>query len=198
MKFRQFMLFKRSAYEAIGGHECVRDEVVEDLALAQHVKRAGLSLRVRGAMDHFSTRMYRSLAGLIEGWSKNLVMGGQQSLPKGLRTVAAPGALLFGVVIWLVPPIAIVLSLAATVVGLEVLGGIAVSHLLVWAWGAYTLSVANMALFMHRMRGPAVYGFLYPLGAAMGTYIYTRSWRRGRYVEWKGRSYMVPPVTHRR
>jgi chlorobactene glucosyltransferase len=40
----QFIMMPRASYDRLGGHEAVRDEVVEDLALAQHVKRAGMQL----------------------------------------------------------------------------------------------------------------------------------------------------------
>jgi hypothetical protein len=40
-----FMLFRRSAYEAIGGHREVAAEVVEDLALARRIKQTGHRLR---------------------------------------------------------------------------------------------------------------------------------------------------------
>ena len=38
----QFLLFRRSAYEAIGGHEAVCDNVVDDVGLALAIKGAGL------------------------------------------------------------------------------------------------------------------------------------------------------------
>jgi hypothetical protein len=53
------------------------------------------------------------------------------------------------------------------------------------------------ALFSHRMGVPARYGLVYPLGAAVGAYIFVRSWIRGRNVEWKGRRYRVRGVEER-
>ena len=41
-----FMLFRRSAYEAIGGHEAVRDQVMDDTQLAMAAKSRGLPLRL--------------------------------------------------------------------------------------------------------------------------------------------------------
>jgi hypothetical protein len=46
-----FLLFRRSAYEAIGGHVAVQNEVIEDLMLARAIKGRGLKLRVLGAPD---------------------------------------------------------------------------------------------------------------------------------------------------
>jgi len=38
------MLFRRSGYEKIGGHEAVASVIVEDMELAMRIKRAGLKL----------------------------------------------------------------------------------------------------------------------------------------------------------
>ena len=78
----------------VGGHEAVKDEVVEDLALAQLVVRRGLKLELRMAEGDLSTRMYRSLADMVRGWSKNLVMGGLQTISPRLRPFVPPASLL--------------------------------------------------------------------------------------------------------
>lgn len=178
----QYMLFTRIAYDAIGGHEAVKDEVVEDLVLAQRVKRAGLRLRIRGALDGLATRMYRSLGQLVEGWSKNIVLGGLRSLPPWLRPVMPPLSLAFGVALWIAPPLALLASL----------GGVGGASLLLWSGTVSALSAVTWALFTRQMGAPAMYGLLYPLGAAMGAYIFTRAWARGRRIEWKGRRYTLP------
>jgi chlorobactene glucosyltransferase len=183
----QFLLFTREAYAAIGGHAAVRDEVVEDLALAQHVKRAGLALRIRGAEDLLATRMYRSLSELVGGWSKNLVIGGLQSLPHALRPVVAPVSFLSGVALWIAPPLLLVASLAGAVP----------EAFVVWAATVCALSALTFAVFTRQMGGPWTYGLLYPLGAGVGTYIFLRSWARGRNVEWKGRRYTLPATSER-
>lgn len=183
----QYLLFTREAYDAIGGHEAVHDEVVEDLALAQHVKRAGLRLRIRSADTDLATRMYRSLSQLVEGWSKNIVLGGLQSLPRPLRPFVAPLSLATGVGLWLVPPVVLGLSL----------GGVLGPSALAWSSTVYALSAATFAAFTHRIHAPAVYGLIYPLGAAVGAYIFARSWTRGRRVRWKGRDYVVAPASER-
>ena len=70
----QFVLIEREAYFSIGGHRAVGREVLEDVALAEAVKRAKLGLRFRYAPDALSTRMYRNLPEMIEGWTKNLAL----------------------------------------------------------------------------------------------------------------------------
>ena len=177
----QYILFPRRAYDEIGGHASVRGEVVEDMALAMLVKREGKQLRIRSAAGDLQTRMYRSLAGIIEGWSKNIVVGGWLSVPPLFRRLVAPIALAVGVSLWIVPPVVLVASLVGWVSGS------------VFSWSAlvYGVSVIIWAHFTHKMGGPLGYGFLYPLGAAVGAFIFLRSWKRGRNVEWKGRWYTV-------
>jgi glycosyltransferase involved in cell wall biosynthesis len=70
----QFLLVRRDAYFANGGHEAVKDAVLEDVELAGIFKRRKLGLRFRHAPDAVATRMYRSFAAMFEGWTKNLAL----------------------------------------------------------------------------------------------------------------------------
>ncbi|MEG3895871.1 MULTISPECIES: glycosyltransferase family 2 protein [unclassified Microcoleus] len=74
-----FMLFRRSAYEKIGGHEAVASEIVEDVELARRIKRAGLKLGLYAGSNLASVQMYRSWNALWEGWTKNLYLGANRS-----------------------------------------------------------------------------------------------------------------------
>lgn len=190
----QYLLFPRRAYEAIGGHESVRGEVVEDLRLAQLVKSAGLRLRIRGAESDLATRMYRSLSHLLEGWSKNIVRGGLQSLPPVLRPVAPALSFLGGVVLWLAAPGVLLVAAGAAMTSAS---PAVPAPVLSWAVAVYAVSCVLWSYFSHRMGTSAWYGPLYPLGAAVGAYIFLRSWVRGRNVEWKGRRYSLPAVSDR-
>src|ERR1022692_2376116 len=70
----QFLLVEREAYRKLGGHASVADKVLEDVELAYLAKRRRVGLRFRYADDAGSTRMYRSTAAMIEGWTKNLAL----------------------------------------------------------------------------------------------------------------------------
>ncbi|HBK99117.1 MAG TPA: glycosyl transferase family 2 [Microcoleaceae bacterium UBA10368] len=74
-----FMLFRRSAYEKIGGHASVASEIVEDVELARRIKRAGLKLGLYAGSNLAFVRMYRSWSALWEGWTKNLYLGAHRS-----------------------------------------------------------------------------------------------------------------------
>lgn len=66
----QFILIRRSVYEAVGGHETLHNELVEDIALARLVKGRGYRLLNAVGLDLFRTRMYDSLAGAWRGWTR--------------------------------------------------------------------------------------------------------------------------------
>ncbi len=70
----QFILVTSEAYFAVGGHAAIAEAVLEDVALAQRIKRRKLGLRFRYAPEALSTRMYRSFGQMYEGWTKNLAL----------------------------------------------------------------------------------------------------------------------------
>ncbi|HSB00067.1 MAG TPA: glycosyltransferase, partial [Anaerolineales bacterium] len=71
----QFILIKRSVYDAIGGHERIKDQIVEDKAISEQVKWNGYRLIVANGYAIARTRMYTSLPEMWEGWTKNIYLG---------------------------------------------------------------------------------------------------------------------------
>lgn len=67
----QYMLFKRAAYERVGGHSAVRARIAEDYSIGRLVKAQGLRLRMVTASDSLEVRMYSSLPEIWRGWRKN-------------------------------------------------------------------------------------------------------------------------------
>jgi hypothetical protein len=177
----QFILTTREAYEAVGTHAAVRHEVAEDLALAQAYLRRGLRLHFAFAQRLMETRMYRSLPQLVEGWAKNVYLGGRRSFPHepALRALV-PLMLAAALGFWLVPPAVLLVGAAGLDVGALGEAALAATGLAVLFWG----------LVSYGMRIPFVYGVGYPIGAVMALYIVARStWRGSRRVEWRGRVY---------
>jgi chlorobactene glucosyltransferase len=71
----QFILVRRPVYEGIGGHESVKDQIVEDKAISEQVKWNGYRLIVADGRSVARTRMYTSLPEMWEGWTKNIYLG---------------------------------------------------------------------------------------------------------------------------
>lgn len=70
----QYILIRREAYDAVGGHAAIAFEILEDVALARAVKASGRKIRFRYAATRVRTRMYRNFRQLREGWTKNLAL----------------------------------------------------------------------------------------------------------------------------
>jgi len=180
----QFILMSRASYEAVGTHEAVRGDVAEDLALAQAVVGRGGRLHFAFAERLMETRMYQGLGALIEGWSKNVYLGGRRSFPEEpvLRALV-PVILALAFCFWLTPPSALVFGVLA--------GAPAPSAIVATGLGALF-----WCLICFGMQIPAIYGLGYPLGAAVALYIAARSTLRGRRrVVWRGRTYAGPDLS---
>ncbi|MBX6365289.1 MAG: glycosyltransferase [Gemmatimonadetes bacterium] len=175
----QFILVRRDAYEAVGGHEAVRGEVVEDLRLAQRFAEAGYRVFAAHAEEFLETRMYRGLAELLEGWSKNLATGSRQSVAPWLRPALPWLIVAWLVVTWVLPP--------------AVLAGAAFAPLgagtLRWALAATGASLFFWAIMNWRSDAPIRYAVLYPFGALATAALFVRSALLGERVTWKGRAY---------
>ncbi len=67
------MLFRRESYQKVGGHAALGPKIVEDLALAGSVKRAGLRWRIMNITDLISCRMYLGSQDAFDGFAKNSI-----------------------------------------------------------------------------------------------------------------------------
>jgi chlorobactene glucosyltransferase len=175
----QFMLLRRAAYDAVGGHAAVREAICEDVELALLLKRRGYRVLLMDGNLLLRTRMYTGWRTLWPGFAKNLtqLLGGTR------RTLlAAP----------------LVVALAWVAVGLPLLELAAMLH---GVRGApLALAVATLGstgvLGLHiggalHFRIPWWYGLLFPLGYTVGAVMALDSvrWRFNRRVHWKGRVY---------
>lgn len=68
----QMMLFRREAYQKIGGHAALGKAIVDDLMLARKIKAAGMRWRVVRLSDLISCRMYHGGWDAVQGFTKNL------------------------------------------------------------------------------------------------------------------------------
>jgi chlorobactene glucosyltransferase len=179
----QYLCFARPAYEAIGGHESVRAKAAEDLALAQLVEARGFRGELAMGLDQLSTRMYTSLAAVVNGWTKNIVTGGIDMLPPGMAPRLLLPVLLLIVPLMNLAPVATLIAsvfvpLAPTVV---VWARVCTVLLAIW-WGF---------IYSRIFRLSPLYALALPLGALVVLFIIARATARGRRVEWKGRQYQA-------
>jgi cellulose synthase/poly-beta-1,6-N-acetylglucosamine synthase-like glycosyltransferase len=167
----QFLMIRRDAYEAIGGHASVASEVLEDVALAKRVKAAGYRIWFGSGKGVVRTRMYRSFDAMWEGWRKNLypLMGGTSGLWRELLTA--------------VPWIAVILLLLGVKFPFALLAGLG---LLLARHASYAGALASNGY-------PAKFILYYMPGATLYAGVLVASYLahvQGK-VSWKGRAVVV-------
>jgi len=181
----QFIFIKRNVYDAIGGHESVKDQIVEDKAISEQVKWNGYHLVVADGMKVIRTRMYTSLPTMWEGWTKNIYLGLRDH--PSMLLLGAFGALLALIAALFLPvwPVLGVLWFSSGGGLLSI--AVIVESLIVWAALIYMrVRVARV------MNISAWYAWTTPLGAGIfASMMLTSAWKviSGKGVTWKGRLY---------
>lgn len=181
----QFIFIKRSVYDAVGGHESVKDQIVEDKAISEQVKWNGYRLVVADGSQVVSTRMYTSLAEMWEGWTKNIYLG-LRDHPFMLLLGAFGAALALIAALFL--PVWPILGIIWYVNGGGWMAiGVLLQSLLVWI--ALISARAHVA---HGMGISRWYAWTTPLGAGVfAAMMLTSAWKviSGQGVTWRGRTY---------
>ena len=68
----QYLMIRREAYDAIGGHSAIAGDVLEDVELARRAKAAGYRIYFAPGTGIARVRMYRTFSAMWQGWVKNL------------------------------------------------------------------------------------------------------------------------------
>jgi chlorobactene glucosyltransferase len=175
----QFMLIRREAYAAVGGHAPVRDAICEDVELALLLKRRGYRVLLMEGNLVLRTRMYTGWSTLWPGFAKNLI----QLLGGPVRTLLAAPVIV--ALAWL----AVWLPLQDLAAVLQGVGGAPLALTLA-ALGSAAVVGLHVGGAVH-FRIPWWYGLLFPLGYTVGAAMAIDSvrWRVTRRVHWKGRVY---------
>jgi len=168
----QYLMIRRDAYDAGGGHCALAGEVLEDVELARRVKRAGFRIYFGSGDGIVRVRMYRTFGAMWQGWVKNLyplMAGSSKNLARELLGVFPWVPLFF----FLLAPLRWVFPVA----GFVFLAG---RH----AWYAGTLRANRFPLSGITYYIPAVVLYCAALTAS--------AWRYSRgTIVWKGRVYPV-------
>ena len=162
----QCLLFTKSGYTQCGGHERVKDNVVEDVALAKLMKQAKLGLRMADGNGLIQCRMYQNWDEVESGFAKNILAGHGNSVP--FLAVST----LFHWLIFVFPLVWFILSGSLWALGLFAAGiGIRL------ATAVFTRQRPLDALFM-------------PLSVVLMTQIAFKSiqWQQSGQGVWKGRT----------
>lgn len=175
------LCFHRQAYIAIGGHQAIKECILEDIALARAVKTAGKRIAFVDACDMISCYLYTSFADTWAGFSKTFFAFYNYSLP------AAFVIIVLDLILFVAPPLLLVAALFVplppTVIRL--------------AFGSYGIAVVMRILLALRFtRSQKLLAlllcFLHPIAIILGCLILLNSIRwyyRTLGIAWKGRYY---------
>jgi cellulose synthase/poly-beta-1,6-N-acetylglucosamine synthase-like glycosyltransferase len=178
-----FMLFRRQAYDAVGGHEAVKGVICEDLALARRTKAAGKRLRVIRNRELYDVRMYSSFRQIWRGWTRIL----HGSFHTARRFIIA---MLLILLVSLSPYAVAAVGLAMTAAGAQwpwwwlaagATGAAAAALQLSAIWRFYPMTGARRSLF-----------WTFPLGGILALGIIATAFtklRKGATIAWRGHHY---------
>ncbi|MEO0192462.1 MAG: glycosyltransferase [candidate division WOR-3 bacterium] len=156
----QFMLFRRRAYEKIGGHQAIRAHAVDDVALGRRIKAAGMRWRLVDGAGRVSCRMYWGFLEAYEGFTKNIFAAFDYAIIPFFLTY-----LWFAIVFWL--PIIHLIGGA--------LGFFTASSSTGLAFLAVVLSIMLWGVSHWRSGIPVYFAILYPAIIALIFWISVRS-----------------------
>jgi len=188
----QCFLVTRAMYDAVGGHERLRQYVAEDLMMAQAVWSHGGRVSLALGPSHLRTRMYDGLPALVKGWSKNVYAGGRHAVRGGRA-----GRMLYPLLLMIPPffalaPFAVFAAIIAGVAGAPAYGsGTSDGALALLMWSTLAiLGTLVAAAALNRANGDPWYRAPYVLpGAVLLAAICALAIARGSGVSWKDRDY---------
>lgn len=171
-----FILVKRSAYEKAGGHESVKKNIVEDIALGKTIKLSGHKIWIADGKALFSIRMYHSLKEIWTGWRKNVFSAFKRSI---LRTI----------------------RFAVSLIGFQVTPFLALYYNWATETNIWSLALSVFTVFLtlatgiglcKKLRINPMTALLFPLGTLIAVAIMFTSMQQAlikNKTEWRGRIY---------
>lgn len=171
----QIMLFHSDAYDAIGGHESVRNSMVEDIDIARKIKESGAKIVLANATSLVSCSMYTGFEDVFKGFSKNFFAGFQK------KHIPFVVFLIHIMNVYVFPLILCIISLMSDN-----------TSLLMWSIVLLMLGMVIRLLATMQFRLPLFHIFLQPFSALFAIIIGCNSmlWSMpGKNTVWKKRVY---------
>jgi chlorobactene glucosyltransferase len=159
-----FLLFRREAYEAVGGHGALRPLDPSSAVLARAVLAAGRKVFLVHGERYLESRTYRSFWRLADELGSDVPALWSAGVPRRAVWLTSWLVALMPVLFFVVPP-AVLLG-----VTLGLLSGTAAP----WAFWATALSLGFWLVVYARHRIRPAYAVAYPVGAAVSAFIVVR------------------------
>lgn len=173
--FGPCFICSRADYFALGGHEAIKSEIIEDMALARLARTKGFKVHCFAGRGVISFRMYPGGIGhLIEGWTKNFATGASKT----------------GLWLFLVSFGWVTGAMSGPV---DIIKGLVSGNDFLWKIGIilYVIFAAQIYSFLRKLGNFGIFSvILYPFNLAFFIFIFLRSMVYTHllgYVNWKGR-----------
>jgi len=169
--FGPFLMVSKADYKKVGGHDAVKNRVLENVHLAAEFRQAGISVSSFSGAGTLSIRMYPGgLRELSNGWKKAFATGAGQTPPRRMA----------GVIFWLS-------AAAGTAVMLPVSACTEYSLLL---WGSLYAAFAGLLFIQLRRLGQFRFwtALFYPVALIFFFVLFAQSAFQKQQI-WKGRIY---------
>ena len=176
----QFMLFRRTAFDSIGGYESIRDHPVDDMMLGRCIVAHGFCWKFMDATRHITCRMYRGFSDASDGFTKNIFSVFNHHIL--LYTIGW----IWIAVSFIVPIYALITAMISPLRFFPVsIAMVAVCEALLMTWLAY-----------RRLHIPIRLVLIYPISLLIFTWIAFRSllYSISGHGTWKGRNIVRPMI----
>lgn len=158
----QFFLLRRDSLASVGEFKSIKQEVIDDIAMARVLMRHGFHGTVADASLVASCRMYKSWEQLREGYSK--------SLPVAFGGLF--GSCLVALFLFLTGVLPFISASTGSMVGVSA-----------------TLLIYLSRLLSARKTGGSLVDLLFhPISSILLIFLIIRSWRDRGHAQWKGRT----------
>jgi hypothetical protein len=174
----QYLMVSREAYDAVGGHQTIASNLLEDVAMARLIKPSGRKISFRYGGDAVRTRMYHGWSQMKDGWTKNLALLFPHpvvlALLRGSEFVLILANLV--VAVWAGLSGRSNLALQATLLTIILTG---------WFWLRIRKAHFSFASNLLALVGLAIFSYLLSKSTSA---------RRNGAISWKGREYLPRPA----
>lgn len=179
----QFMLFKRAAYQKIGGHAAIKDNIIDDFQLGRNILQHHLKWQFADATDLVDCHMYSGIKNAVNGFAKNFYPVFNYNTPFFVFVF------LYLLVVYFEPLLIMIAKL--TTGGLD---AIPYTPLI----ASILIAILQQGFVYRRIRIPVLYAFFYPLTSLVVTYTACQSLVSylTRSATWKERQVSRPSTTN--
>ncbi len=171
-----FLLFSRRTYQASGGHAAIKENIVDDIALARQVARQRENITLIDGSRLLSIRFYRCFRELWAGFSKN-----SYEAIKGTPLKLA-GIILVCYLLFIRPYLAF-------------LGALSQAQLISLPFLQVALITLNRFILAERFGSSRLWSMLHPFSITLALVILVNSYRLSLFrkkIVWKERFYPLP------